>query len=182
MNYLLNGAGVGSYPNQNAAHGAALPNVERPDQLIRRWNDTPEPAGFSPCPDLVAWRAQREHALISRRSVDTQGPMELLREALPSLRTLHYAPPSLIFDDVPVGARVALEGLGLGPMNFAVPVSPIRVSVRTRREEVELKPRLRALHVDADVGVVRMVHDHPVRYDSNRPPSWVRVIDQGATS
>src|SRR6185437_15304373 len=155
-----------------AAVGSPRPSIERPDQLVHRWNDQPEPAGFTPCPDLVAWRSKDEAAAMG----ENPGPVE----ALPvMLRMQHHAPPWLIFDDLPAGTPIELYGLHGGAVRFAVPPSPAAVTVRAggTKTEIAIHPRLRALHVDAEQRAARLVYDHCFRYDPRRAPSWVRVTE-----
>src|SRR6185437_3920094 len=114
VSYPLNADGVGYYPDERAAVGAPLPCIERPDQLLKHWNDTPEPAGFTPCPDLVAWRTEHTPSPTPSLAADTARHL---------MRMRHHAPPPLIFDDVPAGTRIELLGLGQGPLRFAVPAA-----------------------------------------------------------
>jgi hypothetical protein len=170
--YPLNEHGVGYYPHERLAVGAALPSIERPDQLLRAWNDTPEPAGFTPCQDLLAWRMKDDAAARGAGPADAAA---LFRDFTPPLRIYHHAPPSLIFQDVPPGTPIELYGLGVEPARFVLPRSPARVRVRVRREQAEIQPRLRALHVDAERRAVRLVFDHTFHYDPRRAPRWIRV-------
>ncbi len=172
VGYPLNAHGVGFYPDERAAVGSPLPSIERPDQLVRCWNDQPEPAGFTPCPDLSAWRMKVEAAALAQQPAPEQ--------ALPlTLRMRHYAPPWLIFDDVPEGTPIELHGLRGSPLRFLVPPSPAAVTVRApgTKAETALRPRLRAMHVDAEQRAARVVYDHSFHYDPRRAPSWVRVAD-----
>jgi hypothetical protein len=172
--YPLNDGGIGYYPDERAATGAPLPNIERPDQLVKRWSDAPEPAGFTPCPDLVAWRMRE--TLPATMSGDAWTSDDLLR----AMRIQHHAPPSLIFEDVPTGMAIDLQGLGESPLRFVAPASPARVTTaRGSKDETEVRPRLRALHVDADARAVRLVFAHGFHYDPQRPPRWIRVTDAG---
>lgn len=171
VGYPLNEHGIGYYPDERAAIGAPLPWVERPDQLVRHWNDAPEPAGFTPCPELVAWRLK--DMLPATRQED-----DVAWSILGTLRMQHHAPPSLIFDDVVPGTPIELQGLAEGPLRLVVPPAPARVStVGARKVETEVRPRLRGLHVDADQRAVRLVFAHTFHYDPDRPPRWVRVAD-----
>jgi hypothetical protein len=43
-----NPSGTGFATSESALDGVALPNIEYPDQLVRRWKDRPVPAGFGP--------------------------------------------------------------------------------------------------------------------------------------
>jgi hypothetical protein len=178
--YPLNAAGIGYYPNEQTAAGSPLPNVERPDQLLRRWNDTPEPAGFTPCPDLAAWRMKDQSAGKVQRGAALGSPAEAFDGAL---RLYHHAPPPLVFDDVPQGTPVELSGLGERPIRFVVPSAPARVTARTGKASASISPRLRALHVDADRRAVRLVFGHMFHYDPRRAPDWIRVhAAEGAAS
>jgi len=171
VGYPLNEHGIGYYPDERAATGSPLPNVERPDQLLRRWNDAPEPAGFTPCSDLGAWR-MRDTSPATAQDEDAESVL------LRTLRMQHHAPPSLIFEDVTPGAPIELQGLGRGPLRFVVPEAPARVSiVGARKLESQVRARLRALHVDADRRAVRLVFAHTFHYDPKRPPRWIRVAD-----
>ena len=96
-------------------------------------------------------------------------------QQMPSFRLLNHAPPDLVFDDVPIGTSIALSGLGDGPVRFTVPPCPGGAHVRGRKGIVELAPRLRAVHVDADRRLVLTVHDLAFRYDPRTAPEWVRV-------
>jgi hypothetical protein len=170
--YPFNERGVGFYADDKAAAGSPLPNIERPDQLVRRWNDRPEPAGFTPCPELVAWRMQGvADAMLGQDAAPADGPPPVLR----GLRVHHHAPPPLIFDDVPPGTPLELSGLGDDALRFVVPASPARVTVRAHRTDTAIRPRLRALHVDADRRALRLVLDHSFHYDPRDPPGWIRV-------
>jgi len=175
VSYSLNGAGIGYYPDEARAKDAPLPNIELPDQLLKRWNDTPEPAGFSPCRDLVALRMKSEYDEIGRRYMATRDAEALSRDVFPSLRLQHHAPGRLIFDDVPQGTAIELLGLGTSTIRFTVPPAPTRIFVRLARREVEIAPKLRALHIDEGRGAVRLVYDHTFRYDPHRTPAWIRV-------
>jgi hypothetical protein len=171
--YPLNEGGVGYYPDERAAQGAPLPNIERPDQLVRRWNDAPEPAGFTPCRELVYWRMREEGAALAARS--EADPDAIWRGAPPPLRLQHHAPPSLIFDELSSGTAIELHGISADPIRFLVPPLGSEVTVRVRRARVVVRPKLRALHVDAERSVLRAIHDHTFRYDPGSPPEWIVV-------
>lgn len=180
----MNPKGVGLYPDERAALGAPLPNFERPGALLQRWNDSPEPAAFSPCQDLVGWRVGREQHVKEKlaRGESSESPIE----PTPSFRILHHAPPELIFDDLAAGTRIELEGLSPGPMRFSVPPCRVRSDVEPSGKAgtmVELPSRLRSIHIDADRGLLLTTHALSFRYDPRRAPRSVRVTRAiGATS
>jgi hypothetical protein len=181
--YPLNEQGMGYYPDEHVAMGAPLPNIERPDQLVRRWNDTPEPAGFTPCPDLGALRLRYEAMARGRGNLETDDVVENLPSVVAALRVHHYAPPLLIFQSLLGGTPIELDGLGTGPIRFVVPLSPATVVVQVGKNKTAVRSRLRALHADAERRIVRIIFEHGFRYDPRRAPSWIRVAAaSGGTS
>jgi hypothetical protein len=173
--YPLNPRGVGYYADEKSALGALLPSVERPDQLVRAWNDTPDPAGFSPCPELGALRMTPEVHAAAKLAGGAADTSSVSTAATYALRLYHHAPPLLIFGDLLPGTLVELAGAGTGPVRFVVPMSPAKISVRARKQDTEIQPRLRSLHVDAERRVVRIIHAHSFHYDPRLAPSWIRV-------
>jgi hypothetical protein len=175
QDHTFNPRGVGLYADEARALGAPLPNIERPGELLRRWDDSPEPAGLSPCGDLVGWRVHAEEAPKLRAHLDRGGLLAEMPLRLPSFRLQHHAPPDLVFDTLPVGTEIKLSGLGGAPLRFALPSCPAQAIVRGRKGEVDVVPRLRAVHVDADRALALVVHDLAFRYDPRRAPTWVRI-------
>jgi hypothetical protein len=176
--HLWNPGGVGYYPDAVRAAGAPLPNIERPDQLVQKWNDAPDPGGFTPCSDLLGFRMRDEtqahfaaHAAAGRAWSDFPPPV-------PSPRMLHHAPPDLILADLPPGAPIELVGVGERPLRLAIPSCPVRAEARGPRVVTKLSPRLRAVHVNADQQVARVVYDFSFRYDPRRAPLGLRVADE----
>jgi hypothetical protein len=183
VRHRRNPGGVGLYPDAARALGALLPNIERPDQLLNRWNDDPLPGGFSPCADLTGWRLESEMQPKVRAHLARGGAAADFVSEPPSFRLLQHAPPDLVFDDLPVGTRIELSGLGDGPVRFVVPPCPCGAKVQGPKALVEVAPRLRAVHVDADRRILITVHDLAFRYDPCSAPDWVRVtVSQEARS
>ena len=132
-------------------------------------SDAPEPAGFAPCPDLVAWRMKDEQAAAAQRGASLANPAGVFQGVL---RMSHHAPPSLLFDDVPEGTPIVLSGLGERAIRFACP-AVARAGYRPHGQvSASIRPRLRALHVDADRRAVRAVFGHAFRV---RPAERARL-------
>jgi hypothetical protein len=91
------------------------------------------------------------------------------------LRARHPAPGYLVFDHVPPGTPIRLDGVGRGPIRFEVPPAPVRVTLRRRLDGEPRPPELRSLHVDADGGIVSCVHGYGFLYEEGRAPSWILV-------
>ena len=166
--YPLNAGGIGFHLDKAAAGGRPLPNFELPDQLLEHWNDRPTPGCFVPCPELPALRmAPPASAQWGPRTPDELFPF--------ALRTLHHAPGYLVFDDVPPGTPIRVEGLGREALHLEAPPPPARVVLRRGARREGVRPQLRSVHVDADRAVVSCVHGHAFVYRDGDEPSWVLV-------
>src|SRR5262249_20062604 len=157
--------GIGFYPDEARAAGRSLPNIELAEDRVQRWNDQPEPGGFSPCPELAALRAP------PTQEAYLDDPVAF------ALRSLHHAPGRLILPALPAGTPVRLEGLGAGIVAFAAPPSPVRVVARAAEgsERREVRGEIRSVHLDADAGRIAVVHAHALAFDRSRPPGWFLV-------
>jgi hypothetical protein len=175
----LNPRGVGMYPDERSASGAPLPNFERPGALLESWKDSPEPAAFSPCPELGGWRAK---ALTDRHFQDYEGDGSAFPDLpLPlalSWRLNHHAPPELIFDDVVVGTTIEIEGLSGGTVCVSTPGCLARLDVESWSKPGlvgEAPALLRALHIDTDRRLLIAVHGLAFKYDPRSAPKVLRV-------
>jgi len=168
VRYGLNDGGVGFYSDEAAAEGGALPNFELADQLIRAWTDRPVPGCFAPCPDLHALRS----APVEGGSVDPRAP-EAMFEGI--LRSLHHAPGYLVFDDLPPGTPICLDGLGHEAVRVNLPPPPARVRLRRGVTTSDTRTRLRSVHVDAGRSLVTCVWGYSFLYESGAAPSWILV-------
>ncbi len=174
----LNPKGTGLYPDERAASGARLPNFERRGALLKRWNDSPEPVAFSPCRELTGWRAWARGQQHLREHLARGGSPDSVKPPPPSFRMFHHAPPELILDDLAAGTPIELEGLGAGPLRFSIPVCLVRLDVVSRSKPgsiVEVPPRLRSIHIDADRGLLFTAYALSFRYHPKRAPRDVRV-------
>ncbi len=174
--YPLNGRGIGFYPDKAAATGARLPFIELMEQFVTQWSDRPIPGGFSPCPELGALRL----ADLTLDSPPRPGEMpsqEAMRaisfEAM--VRMAHHAPGYLVFNTVPTGTRIELQGVGKEPIRFELPAPPARVSTRRRQDQTVLSPVARSIHLDADRRLLLCVHGYEFAYEEPAAPSWIVI-------
>jgi hypothetical protein len=184
VEHAINRFGRGYYADERAARDMPLPEIERPDQLIRKWSEQPTPAGFAPCPDLHALRLPQRyggHGPELFGGSSASDPTEAMLTDAPrvALRTQHHAPGDLIFRTLPLGTPITLVGLSGVQLRFEVPASPISVRTRRLRQEELAPPRLRSIHIDADLGIVTIVYGHDFAYDPDKPPSWILVSAGG---
>ncbi len=173
----MNPKGVGLYGDERAAAGAPLPNFERPSALLQHWNDLPEPVAFSPCRELVGWRTWARTQRHMQEHLARGGTLDDIKPPKPSLRVLHHAPPDLIFDDVPAGTPIEIDGLSAGPVRLSVPscLAGFTIEPTSKTASVEVPPRLRSIHIDADRGVLLTAYALSFRHHPRRAPRNVRV-------
>ncbi|MDI3291754.1 DUF2169 domain-containing protein [Polyangium sp. 15x6] len=177
VSYPLNEHGIGFYPDKNAAVDAPLPNLELADQLLKQWNDQPEPGCFAPCPDLVALRLRHvgvDHPII--------GPEDAITPAFQAkfasrafTMSLHHAPGYLVFDELAPGTPIQLVGLGKAIIRFSLPESRLRVTLRRGQNRTDVPPRIRSVHVDAEKMTVSCVYGYEFRYHEGTAPSWILI-------
>lgn len=163
VGYPRNPRGTGFYPDAATAKDQLLPSVELLEQRLTRWNDRPEPAVLEPCPDLAALRAP-----------DPSAPFDAFEVAL---RMAHHATGRHVFDALPPGAHVALEGLEAHGFSFRVPPSPISVEVVRGKGRDAILFSLRSVHLDAGRDRLLLVHGHSFTYARADAPSSIAVGD-----
>jgi hypothetical protein len=179
LSHPSNPLGIGLYLDERSARDRELPNIEDPAQRMERWDDRPEPACFAPCLELPALRAPRIPAASGILPSQEQLAKILARLDADrfsiAYRMRCHAPPSLIFESLPPGTPIRLEGVGRRPIGLEVPSSPVRVAARRGLDRTELGAHLRSLHIDADAAVVTAVHAHGFRHTAARAPEWLVV-------
>jgi hypothetical protein len=176
--HQLNPKGVGLYADEASALGSPLPNFERRGALLERWNDAPEPVAFSPCSELVGWRSWADAERFMAEHIASGGTPDDLPPPPPSFRVLHHAPPELIFDDIAAGTHVELDGFSGGPVRLDVPACPVRFAIEPWRKgtaSVEVPPRLRSIHIDADRQLLLTTYALSFRYNRQRAPRLARL-------
>lgn len=182
IHYPLNGRGRGFYGDAASAAGQWLPNIELPDQLVSRWNATPEPAGFAPCSDLAGLRLTTMADSLARQARPRADALAAIEELVAAnalahaLRLQHHAPGRLIFDSLTPGTVVRIDGVGPRALELTLPPSPIRVEAAPGRREIPFV--VRRLHIDADRAIARVTYGHGFRYHHGRAPTWLRVSPQ----
>lgn len=137
----LNPAGKGFYLSADVAAGGPLPNIERSEALIRRWNDQPPIATWGVVPDGMVWQMaawiQSRNKKTPQTSpagvedIQAQTTRELQEQGLKMFPTA--APPELLIEALHPGDPVALD-LGEERIQFRVPTRQFSVSVKKGRQ------------------------------------------------
>ncbi len=181
--HVLNPDGTGYWPSAETAQGQLLPAIENAHQLVQRWDDSPTPAGFAPCPELSGLGSSVWAERLKGSAMHEQGLAERIRESIHATLWLqHHAPPPLIFDEPAAGTAVELSGMG-APLGFVVGACPIDVSVRARDGACSApRPRLRSVHLDADERTVRVCWGFGHRFEVDRSPHWIHAEHRRAAA
>lgn len=151
--YPQNFEGKGFYASEVQAIDQPLPQLEDPAQLVRRWDDRPEPVCFAPYP---LWGGMRAEYMVQNKQLDMSGVAKLGSRAVP--RTT--------FDEISAGTEVSLAGMRPRGevLTFMTPRSPVRVSLRVGASSDILVPRLDGIEIDAEAREVRFVYRAKITY------------------
>src|SRR5690606_27410150 len=109
------------HASEEQATKGRLPNIEAAaGPLMRQWDDRPTVAGWGPYPSHWRLRAA-EHVAVDpeRYTVERVDP-----------GIFNHAHPHLVFDELPAGTRISVEGLHERPIRLTVPEPPARIEVR----------------------------------------------------
>lgn len=149
-----NPAGKGFCLSEERAAGTALPNLEDPRCLVRRWNDAPEPVGTSICP---AWWPSRVQA---GTAFDGQGRLIALRG-----RYFNDAFPGLVAASAHPGDAIRVDGVTPdGPLCFLVPAPPLLAEMSVGGVEVEAPLKVDQIGIEPSLRRVFITYRHPFRY------------------
>ena len=153
--YPFNFDGTGFYPDEARALHQPLPQIEHPEQLVRRWDDRPEPTCFAPYPVYGGLRAG--FVLRDGEVLDPRQAGKLASRAA----------PRATFDVIAPGTTIALEGMrpGGARIAFAVPPPPVWFDLRIGDRAERLVPALDAVDIDAEALEVRLVYRAMFTYD-----------------
>lgn len=148
----LNGKGFHTDPER--ALDQPLPQLEHPEQLLRSWDDRPEPVCFAPYP---MWGGMRAAHVVHDQQLDLAGAKKLGNKAS----------PRLTFEAIEPGTPIALLGMrpGSGLLSFDVPRPPVAVDLSIGGRSDTLTPWLDSIDIDGEAAEVRFVYRAVVTYD-----------------
>jgi hypothetical protein len=141
MMHSANPEGRGLYLTEEEATGSPLPNLERPDDLIRHWTDQPRPACFFKLPGILDATGipekDPEAALLAKtESAFNDAAPELIAEASDLGDTLRLIGLSgdgdIVFPMPPQTGPTAYVSVGLLRSQFPSRVSSLVVLARDR--------------------------------------------------
>lgn len=168
-----NPAGQGFCLSQDGAPGTALPNLEDPRCLVRRWDDRPDPVGTAVCPP---WWGARVRAGVT---FDGQGRLTALRG-----RYFNDAFPAMVATAVQAGDAIQLDGVTPdGPLRFVVPPPPLLADVTIGAARVEAPLRIDQLGIEPARRRAFITYRYPFRYcvtARQRRACTLRELGRGA--
>ncbi len=126
--FAENPGGRGFYLEEELAEGGLLPNIEDPDNLIRAWDDRPEPVGAGICPPGFPPR-------VRAAAVVREGRVVAVRRSIHNMAFPRFVCPS-----VAAGEVVTVRGMG-PDLAFQLPTEPVVAFARIG--EVEHRDPLR---------------------------------------
>ena len=112
MPFTMNPHGKGFVVDASMADGTALPNLERTDQRIARWQDQPVPACFHKPQSGLLLPASGETSWAEIG--DTKDTSLLMRTLM--AQSFQQAPPDLVCPRGLLGPRLALKGFDAAPL------------------------------------------------------------------
>ncbi len=149
-----NPLGKGFARDADDATGKPLPNLENPDQLMRAWNDAPDPVGVGVRPTSF------EPHFRTTVTFDDKG---ILRKLSP--RFFNAAFPGMIADRIEPGDLVAVEGVSPdGPVRFVIPPPPLSVDLGIGGARIIRELAIDQIGVETEERRVFIAYRFPFRY------------------
>lgn len=149
--------GRGFALNEDAAVGVSLPNLEFPDQLIRKWDDAPPPALWTPLALTSRIR------MVNGLKFDELGDLEELRPTF-----FNAAPPGLIVPKVSPGDRIEIAGVTAnGGFVMELPPNSLRTRLQFGERVIEEPLAIDQVGIEVDERRAFVTYRYPFRYVMN---------------
>jgi hypothetical protein len=160
-----NPEGKGFCFEEKDAVDTALPNLEDPSQLIKKWDARPSPVGVGLCPPFFGPRV-RESLVFSKEG--------MLTELRPTL--FNAAFPGMVAPSVEPGDTITIEGVSFdGPLQVKMPPLPLKMRLTIGDTVVERPLRIDQVGVQVETGKAFITYRYPFRYEMN--PRQLRVCE-----
>lgn len=154
-----NPKGLGFYWEKEQAEGQPLPNIEDPDNLIRKWDDRPKPVGTAPYPRY--W----ELRILNSVEYDLSGKLPKIKRIKPAIN--NNALPRLILPKSPgTGDIVVVTGVRPGGkrIEFRMPPLAFHIYVQLHDRKYVFPAKLEAMAILAEEGRVMLGFRSCFRY------------------
>lgn len=149
-----NAAGRGFAIEESAAVGGPLPNVEHPSHPVRKWDDNPPPAFWTPLP--IVSRERLRNGL----KYDDKGRLAGIKP-----RFYNAAPPGLMAPALAPGDRIELAGVTeSGRLAVELPPNSLKVRLRFGDNVTEQPLAIDQVGIEVDDRRVFVTFRYPFRY------------------
>jgi hypothetical protein len=156
--FPYNPEGKGFCVEAGDVEGRALPNIEDPDHLVKRWDDRPDPVGVGLCPKEFGPRV-REAVKFREDGALTELKPLLFNAAFPRMVVPKVAP----------GERLRVDGVSPdGPIEIEIPALPLVTTLRIGGTCVERPLEVDQIGIQADQGRAFITYRYPFRYVMRR--------------
>jgi len=133
--------------------GKALPNVEDPNRLIRKYTDQPDPVGVACLPQLCEMH-MRNNVLFNK-----EGQMEKLDP-----KFFNTAFPSMIVDTIKDGDSIVVTGMSVKPFLVKVPAQKIYMKTSLGQKEMMKEMYIEQIGLIIDKKQVFITYRCPINY------------------
>ncbi len=133
--------------------GKALPNVEDPDRLIRKYTDQPDPTGVACLPQLC------EIHMRNNVFFDKEGQIEKLDP-----KFFNTAFPSMIIDEIKDGDSITVIGMSDKPLLLKVPTQKILMKTTLGEKEMLNEMYIEQIGIITDKNQAFITYRCPINY------------------
>jgi hypothetical protein len=149
-----NPIGRGYYDVVEQARNGLLPNIEAAaGPRVRSWRDAAPVVGWGPYPSYWQLRAAQQ--------VEIDPERYTVRRVDPGV--FNHAHPELVFDELPSGTPITIEGMREAAIRLWVPKSPVEIEVRVGDEVRMIPAPIDGLFIWTDVR--KLVITQRARFD-----------------
>ncbi|MCI5120344.1 MAG: DUF2169 domain-containing protein [Candidatus Electrothrix sp. AUS4] len=146
--------GKGFYLEEEQAAGNPLPNMEDPDNRIRKWDDRPTPVVMMPCPMQSPLRVQ------NGLEMDEQGNLIKLKPEF-----FNSAYPQMILDQLQSGDVIKISGMKkTGEFSFSLATTELKVRLQFDKEVIERPLTIDQIGIEVEKDRVFISYRYPFRY------------------
>jgi hypothetical protein len=158
-----NPIGRGYYTTVEQARNGLLPNIElAAGPRVRTWQDAAPVVGWGPYPSYWQMRAARQ--------VEIDAEHYAVTRVDPGV--FNHAHPELVFDELPSGTPIVIEGMREAAIRLWVPKSPAEVEVHVGDEIRVIPAPIDGLFIWTDVR--KLVITQRARFDYVFAPKEIR--------
>lgn len=148
-----NPAGKGYHYAKEDYLGKALPNVENPEQLIRKYTDQPDPVGVACLPQLCEIHMRNNVLFDKDGQIDKLDP-----------KFFNAAFPTMIVDKIKNGDSISVTGMSDKPFLLKVPTQKISMKTTLGEKEILKEMYIEQVGIITDKNQAFITYRCPINY------------------